>query len=134
MELNDFGAIIQFEWLRTALLRSNVELDEFIIMPNHFHGIISILNDDGRGTARRAPTSEQFGCPISRSLPTIIRLFKSASTKRINELRNTLAVLVWQRGYYEHIIRNENELNQVRQYVLDNPVKWDEDSENTDNH
>src|SRR5437870_387002 len=85
----------------------------------------------GRGTARRAPTSGRFGHPIPCSLPTIIGAFKSACTRRINEMEKTTGVL-WQRNYYEHIIRNESELNRVREYIADNPARWGEDIYNPD--
>jgi len=98
-------------------------------MPNHIHSII-ILVDGGRGTLQRAPTAEQFGKPTSDSIPTIVRLFKSATTKRINELRNTPGIPIWQRNYYEHIIRSEESLNRIRQYILDNPARWAFDREN----
>ena len=135
MLLNPCGEIVQEEWLRTATLRSNVELDEFVVMPNHFHGIIFIV--DGRGTARRAPTfvdiapvRERFGKPVRGSVPTILRSFKAAVTKRINESRSAPWTSVWQRNYYEHVIRNENELFEIRQYIQNNPMKWDLDPEN----
>jgi len=127
MILNEFGEIANNEWLKTADIRDNVELLEYIIMPNHMHGII-LLNDmdDRRGTARRAPTM-QFGKPIPRSLPTIIRSFKSAVTKQINILRNMPGVPVWQRNYYEHIIRNEKSYYQIAEYIRNNPLKWQDD-------
>jgi REP element-mobilizing transposase RayT len=118
MVLNELGKMVRDEWLKTGDLRKNVELDEFVIMPDHFHGIIHLC----RGTARRAPTSERFGNPVSGSIPTIIRSFKSAVTKRINEHRNTPGRYVWQRNYYEHIIRNDIELNEKRQYIKNNPI------------
>ena len=71
--------------MRTGDVRKNVGLDAFGVMPNHFHGIV-VLTDDGRGTARRAPTLEQFGKPVGGSLPTILRSFKSAVTKNINQI------------------------------------------------
>nr|WP_243664904.1 transposase [Rhodothermus marinus] len=101
MRLNRPGKIVYEEWFRTARLRPYVELrpDEFIVMPNHIHGIIrivDIIDDDNVVGARRrrAPTSgttlEQFGRPVPGSIPTIIRAFKSATTRRINEGRGTL--------------------------------------------
>ena len=131
MRLNDVGGMVHDEWLRTADMRPNVELDAFVVMPNHFHGII-ILHPDGRGTLQRTPTTtvEQFGKPTSNTVPTIVRLFKSASTKRINEHRGTPGVSVWQRNYYEHIIRNEESLNRIRQYIYENPARWDMDRNN----
>jgi len=73
---------------------------------------------------------EQFGKPVSGSFPTFIRAFKSATTKRINQLRNTQGTQIWQRNYYEHVIRNENELRKLREYILNNPEKWEIDREN----
>jgi putative transposase len=131
MRLTDFGAVAQTEWLRTAELRSNVALDAFVVMPNHVHGVVVIVGDE-EGTARRAPTikAEQFGKPAHGSLPTIVRAFKSAVTKRINEMRGTPGASVWQSRYYEHVIRNEDELHRVRRYIIDNPLRWELDTEN----
>ena len=127
MRLNAAGWIVQDEWTRTAVIRVRVILDAFIVMPNHFHGIILI---ECRGTLQRAPTLEQFGKPTSDSIPTIIRLFKSATTKRLNALRDTPGIPIWQRNYHEHIIRDESEFNRIREYVINNPAGWDKDEEN----
>jgi len=70
---------------------------------------------------------EQFGRPVSGSIPTIIRSFKSAVTKRINELRQTPGAKLWQRNYWEHIVRNEPELNRIREYIQNNPTQWEWD-------
>ena len=125
MRVNDRGKIVEEEWVRTAVLRPYVELDSFVVMPNHIHGI-TCIRDNGRNTARLAPTSGRFGRPIPCSLPTIIGAFKSACTRRINEMAKTAGV-VWQRNYYEHIIRNESELSRIRQYIGNNPGRWGED-------
>lgn len=123
MLLNELGQIVDNEWLKTEKIRKNVKMDNYIIMPNHFHGIINIR----WGTARRAHTKEQFGKPVAGSLPTIIRSFKSAVTKRINEIRNTQGQHVWQRNYYEHIIRDEFDLYRIREYIISNALNWDKD-------
>jgi REP element-mobilizing transposase RayT len=130
-QLNKFGNVVNKCWLEIPHHFPNVEVDAFAIMPNHIHGIMSIV-DNCRGTACRAPTEmiERFGKPTACSLPTIVRSFKSAATKRINALRKTPGARIWQRNYYEHVIRNEDDLNEIRQYILDNPVKWDMDEEN----
>jgi len=143
MRMNDEGRIVAEEWLNTGQIRDNVQLDEWVVMPNHFHGIVVIADDRRgtanirRGTARRAPTAmhhsttvEQFGKPVSGSIPTIIRSFKSAATKRINELRQMPGAKLWQRNYYEHIIRRDDEMNKIREYILNNPAQWAEDKEN----
>ena len=129
MVANQMGRIVEEEWLNTPILRSNVLLDTFVVMPNHFHGIIAITST-GRGAARRALTAERFGKPVSGSLATIIRSFKSATTKRINEIRDTPGQPCWQRNYYEHIIRSEEELTKARTYIIMNPLSWHLDREN----
>lgn len=123
--LNEFGIIVKHEWLKTGELHENVVLDEYIVMPNHFHCIILI-----EGTARRAPTIERYGHPTVNSLPTIIRSFKSAVTKQIHQILQTSIQPVWQRNYYEHTIRDENDLNMIREYIINNQLKWEFDSEN----
>lgn len=126
MILNKFGSIVRERWLRTAVLREYVELNYYIIMPNHFHGI-PILNC--RDTACCVPTNEKrkFGELFPGSLPVIVRSFKSAVTKRINELRNLSGKPVWQKNYYEHIIRNQNDLDNIRGYIELNPLNWEID-------
>lgn len=130
MELKACGRIVVEEWFKTGRLRPRIRLDAFVVMPNHVHGIIVIA--DGRGTLQRAPTKtvEKFGQPTSDSLPTIVRLFKSATTTRINRWRGRPGVAVWQRNYYEHIIRDEAEWGRIREYIETNPANWAEDGEN----
>ena len=131
MFLNKFGVIVKDKWLKTSQLRKNVKLDEYIIMPNHFHGII-ILEDinNQKDTARRVPTQESFGKPISGSVPSIIRSFKSAVTRLINLLSYPHKTIVWQNNYYEHTIRSEDELNTIREYIQNNPLRWEYDRDN----
>ncbi len=132
MRLNAAGRMVAFAWQAIADHFPQVDVDAFVVMPNHMHGII-VLIGDGRGTACRAPTREQFGKPVPGSIPTIMRSFKSAATKRINELRNTPGVPVWQRNYYEHVIRNEDDLARIREYIASNPLQWALDRENPAN-
>lgn len=128
MVLNELGKIVTSEWLITGKIRTNIDLDKFVVMPNHIHGIIVIVNDElRRGTKHRAPTMERFGKPTSNTIPTVIRGFKSAVTKKINIIRQSSGTPVWQHNYYEHIIRNEPELNRIRQYIMENPLKWQGD-------
>ena len=144
MQLNEYGQIAREEWMKTALIRGEIELDEFVIMPNHFHGIIWIVDGRGtarcRGTARRAPTGglgetsadftpthEQFGKPVVGSIPTIVRAFKSAVSRRFNLARCTPGNPVWQRNYWEHIIRDEKDLYNAQAYIMNNPAQWESD-------
>ena len=126
MKLAGIGMIADECWRGIPDHFSDTTLDSFTVMPNHVHGILIIR----RGTACRAPTMEQFGRPVANSLPTIIRSYKSAVTKQTNELRKTPGPPVWQRNYYEHVIRNEEDLSETREYITINPLRWDLDKEN----
>jgi putative transposase len=123
MVLNAFGRIVEVEWQNTGTIRPDVELDVFTVMPNHFHALL-FLHDERRGTLPRARRSESFGSPTSNSVPTIVRLFKSAVTTQINTIRNTRGNPVWQRGYHEHVVRDENDLHKIREYIENNALKW----------
>ena len=154
MMWNEFGELVKNEWLKTGIIRPNIVIDAFVVMPNHLHGILIITgNDDGRGfrggggrdTLQRVSTTksdmesdtgmgtktiEQFGKPTKNSIPTIVRLFKSTTTKQINQLRQTPMRPLWQHNYHEHIIRDNNELTRIRQYIINNPKRWKEDNLN----
>ena len=120
--LNEHGKIVADCWQWLAKQYPYVELDEWVVMPNHMHGIVVLC----KGGSRTAPTGKYK--PLGR----LIGAFKTTSTKRINALRKTPGARLWQRNYYEHAIRNEPDLNEIRQYILDNPVKWDMDENNPD--
>ena len=128
MVLSDFGKIAEECWRAIAEHFLNVELGAYVVMPNHVHGIIIIR----RGTIYRAPTVEQFGKPTQGSLPTIIRTYKAAVSRIIARKHN--ATGIWQRNYYEHIIRDENDLQNKTDYINANPMLWDEDDNNPHNN
>lgn len=136
MQLNGLGDIARDEWLKTADIRAEVVLDEFVVMPNHFHAIVWIVggnsvNRDDVGAHSRAPLQKPTTLHRpARSLGALVAGFKSAVTKRINEQRGTPGSVVWQRNYYEHVIRNESGLNDIRSYIQTNPAGWAEDAEN----
>jgi REP element-mobilizing transposase RayT len=133
VEFTDLGRIVDDEWCETARIRPNVELDQFVIMPNHIHGIVWLIaNDIGEGSQLTAPTTQRFGSPVSRSFPLIVRAFKASVTRRAREARRQPDLVVWQRNYFERVIRNERELDAARQYIIDNPRTWSEDAENPD--
>jgi len=135
--LNEYGRIAHNELQKTSEIRKNVDMDCFIVMPNHIHAIIVI--NDGRGTVHRVPTCnrvpmcnrvptvEQFGKPTSNSIPTIVRSYKSTVTKQINKLRDMPGIPIWQRNYYEHIIRNKQSYEKIQNYIIHNSQKWQND-------
>lgn len=127
MRLNDVGKIVEEEWLRTEEKRYEIELDFWVVMPNHFHGILLIANSRRDTACRTQSTSERFGKPLAGSIPTVLRAFKSASTRRVNELRGTPGAGLWQRNYWERIVRDQQELDLIRAYIQDNPARWHQD-------
>ncbi len=131
MRLNEAGGMVEWTWYDLPNHIDNIELDAFVVMPNHVHGIIIIREPVvGAGSvgagSEPAPTTKRHG------LPEIVRQFKTFSARRINRWRGTPGTPVWQRNYYEHIIRDEQSLNRIRQYILENPIRWQLDRENPD--
>lgn len=118
--LNSFVEIVIEEWLNTAILRNNIELDEYVLMPNHFHGIIVNRFQEYLDSNKEISSKLQ-----SNSLGAIIGQFKSISTKKIRKAG--LIEFSWQQGFYEHIIRNEKGLENIRKYIRLNPIKWELD-------
>jgi len=161
VRLNAFGQAVAETWLWLATQYGYVELDEWVVMPNHLHGIVVITDTDNGcptdgggvgggsrtaptvigatgggdgvgGGSRTAPTVIASTAPMVKRKPLgrLIGAFKTVSTKRINEYRGTPGVVVWQRNYYEHIIRDERSLNRIREYIAANPLRWHLDREN----
>ena len=126
MRLNKFGKIAEACWHEVPDHFRNVELGTFVVILNHVHGII-VINKFIVGAQHAAPlqTNVKPG-----SLGAVVRSYKSAVTKRINEMEKSPGAVVWQRNYYEHIIRNETEWNNIHLYIESNPINWDDDDEN----
>ena len=115
--LNEAGRMVEDTWLELSVQYPGIALDEHVVMPNHFHGIIVLQS------------------PAVLSLPDVVHRFKSLTTTRYrygvnNDNWPPFPGKLWQRNYYERIIRNENELHQIRQYIHDNPAQWESDNEN----
>jgi putative transposase len=130
VRLSEFGSLVREEWLHSSEIRNEIELDAFTRMPNHIHGIVVI---------QRPVSSSAMGfvgahgcAPIHRpprSLGSFIAGFKATSTRSVNRLRQSPGVLLWQRNYYEHIIRNDEEWDSLREYTENNPRNWEQDAE-----
>ena len=130
MRLNALGSIVSLQWQRTAHVRTSVKLDAFAIMPNHVHGIlfihVNIIRDTPYPSAKRDP--KQKAELHSGSLGAIIGQFKSAVTRQARRLEGMHDVQIWQRNYYEHVIRSEESLYDIRKYIAENPSRWSDDS------
>ncbi|MDA8431275.1 MAG: hypothetical protein M0T70_18635 [Geobacteraceae bacterium] len=165
MRLNGLGLAAEACWRAITNHFPNVQLAEFVIMPNHFHAILDITTsvsaeerdatnvgakqgssaspgfgdvDNIDGDCNKGEAGEAFASPlrdgtVSGSLGAVIQNFKSVSTRKINKMRNNPGCPVWQRNYYEHVIRNEDDLANIRQYITNNPLKWDLDENNPAN-
>jgi len=130
MRLNEWGEIAAECWRAIPDHFEHVTLDEYVIMPNHVHGIL-VIEDDWAGNVRATHASPvPPRGPQPRSIGAIVGSFKSATARRINDLRGTPDTRVWHRNYYEHVIRSEESLRQIRQYIADNPIHWADDREN----
>ena len=141
--LNACGRIAVEEWRRTAEVRDIVQLDAFVVMPNHVHGIIAIVgNNDVGATGPIAPATaapvaadaERPCGPEPNSLGAIIGQYKSGVTKRIQRLWDTSRQTLWQRNYYEHIIRGRKDLERICRYIADNPARWSRDRYHTNQY
>jgi putative transposase len=182
MILNTLGCIVRDCWEQSAEIRSEIELDEFVIMPNHFHAIVWLVETNAPRTnafvgAQHTETTNtgvgahgcapEMGSPSSKidviqpdndllsedlkfepqnrahsraplrsrpkSLSTLMAQFKATSTREINRTMKTPGFRLWQRNYYDHVIRNEPDLNRVQYYIVNNPATWAEDEENPRN-
>lgn len=139
MQLNRLGLVVAAHWKNLPKYHPRLKLDEFVVMPNHVHGIIFLADpfvgagfDDhlngltNNTLAKPAPTDAALPTQ-GHSISEIIRGFKTFSARQINQIRHITGVPVWQRNYYDRIIRNETSLQQIRQYIDNNPLSWQQD-------
>jgi len=163
IQFNEYGKIAYGALQKISEYIENIELDNYIVMPNHIHvilinpgnacrgGVSPPLHETTekvrtykQGEIRRANKKDRITWttmtnqggetpPLHRTLGQIVAYYKYQTTKEINRIRNTPGIPIWQRNYYEHIIRNENELNRIREYILNNPLQWDNDENNPAN-
>jgi REP element-mobilizing transposase RayT len=140
MMLNEYGEIVKTEWLKSVEIRAEIEIHAYCIMPNHFHAIAEIVAVGGTDVGANAIRPNDNGirpnieiCPNinggvchtplrspSRTVGALVRGFKSSVTKQIG-------FSIWQRNYYEHIIRNEKSYFTISEYIINNPAKWETD-------
>jgi REP element-mobilizing transposase RayT len=123
--LNQTGRIAGDEWLRLEKRFPYVNIEPYVVMPNHIHGILRINRIDA---THLGGSLEAFGKPVPGSIPTVIRSYKSSVTVRLQHLLHR-KVAVWQRGYYEHIVRDEVDWHRIAGYIAANAENWFEDEE-----
>jgi REP-associated tyrosine transposase len=149
--LNKIGSIVFETWQKMGIHFPGMLLDEFVVMPNHLHCILFIVYSRGEAFAKvnkgnsdselssingspRSDTANASPLPakgtVPDSLAAIIQNYKSVSTRKINKMMSNPGGKVWQRNYYEHVIRNEDETARIRKYIRENPLRWETDEEN----
>jgi putative transposase len=119
MQLNDFGKIVTDQWAKTAEIHKNIELDEWVVMPSHFHGML--IFTDTVGAIHESPLQMTIKQRRNMALPKLIGRFKMLTARNINQLRRTPGSPIGQRNYYEHIVRDKTVLNRIREYINTNP-------------
>ena len=143
MHLSAAGRVVERRWDRLPEHYPHVELDTFMVMPDHVHGVIVLADAPMPAELEVSPAPEgvsvgsrpedgrvRDAAPTKRrasgrhGLSEVVRGFKSFSGRRVNELRGTPGVALWRRGYFEHVVRNEEDLNRIRQYIVENPLRW----------
>ncbi len=129
MGLNQAGKIIHTVWHELPMHYAAIDLDVFVIMPNHVHGIIVLTGTSVVGAGLALPGSEG-AASSAPTLGNVMRTFKSLSAIRVNRVLMRTGQPLWQRNYYEHIIRNEARLYRIREYIVGNPQNWIMDPEN----
>ena len=151
MRVNRIGLLVEREWVRTGEIRPEVAIDVFGMMPNHLHGLITITpvddggNVGGTGVLERrvavggrahsgVPVQRESGGgpPVrrARSLSSIVGQFKASSTRVVNDALGIPGVRLWHRGFYEHVVRDDDDFARIAKYIVTNPERWETDEEN----
>ena len=147
MQLNEIGKIVIECWNRIPQHFFSTELDVYVVMPNHVHGVI-LLSTGGsksacppthaqpnrRGEVSSSPSSNRKHEVSSPTLGHVVAYFKYQSTKYINQHRDIPGTQIWQRNYYDHILRDDMDLQRIRQYITDNPMQWQLDQLHPNNY
>jgi len=132
MHLSPWGKAVRDEWLRSHSVRPTLTPDAYVVMPNHLHGIMMISAKD-RSTPVRPTVGAHSCAPLlrkPRSVASFVAQFKACATRRVNMARGTPGAPLWQRNYYEHIIRDADDYEAIRWYIESNPTRWAFDEEN----
>ncbi len=134
IRLSEFGLVLEGEWRRLEKRFSGLVLDEFVVMPDHFHGIVILSGEAARKNQPGGSYPSHHAPPIHEtqlvqgtkpgSLGAVIGAYKSSTARNINAMRRSPGAPVWQRNYYEHIVREPDELARIRAYIQANPNRW----------
>jgi REP element-mobilizing transposase RayT len=130
MVLNEYGRIAHEQWLQIPTRFANIELDAFVVMPNHIHGIIVIHTPAPHVNSGQPNSGQPQGLPLRKTIGDIVGVYKSIVANeclKIFKSNNETMGKIWQRNYWEHIIRDEKSFQKIAIYIENNPAKWQED-------
>lgn len=127
---NELGDILDHEWCQTLSSYPNIKTDKWIVMPNHFHGLVQILDFPLRNKGHINASKLQEYERRKMLIPKVVGKFKMQTAKLINQARNKIGRPLWMRGYWDRVVRNEAELSRIREYIVNNPLKWELDKLN----
>lgn len=129
--LSRIGRLVRDRWLEIPAHFKHIELEAFVVMPNHLHGILTI-NERARHAVplQGAHRPENLSAPVAGSIPTVIRSFKSATSKQTKAILKQPRFVLWQRGYYERVLRSSREFLSATCYIQENPANWARDEDN----
>jgi REP element-mobilizing transposase RayT len=145
MELSVEGKIALQEWEKSFMIRKELLCDKYVIMPNHIHAIVIIqkplipVETQGiasqsktQNIASKSETHNHVSLPKQlmrkpKSISSFVGAYKAAVSKRINEIHKLMSETIWQQSFYDHIIRNEDSLHKIREYIVNNPINWQTD-------
>lgn len=130
ISLSPAGAIAEATWPELPRHFPTLRSDEFVVMPNHVHGIIWLDNSDPAHARHALPLRPARRGPLPGSLAAVVAAFKAATTRQINQEAQSPVSPLWQRHYYDHIIRGDESLLLIRRYISENPLKWSLDPYN----
>jgi REP element-mobilizing transposase RayT len=134
IRLSAVGELVEAGWGAVAQSSPHVRLDSFVVMPNHIHGVL-VVEDNPRAKHSRVANASPLHRPPPKGTPggsisAIVQNFKATTTRRVHSLPTTKGLRLWQRGFYDHVIRDETDLARIRVYIEDNPLRWAQDEEN----
>lgn len=134
MHQNELGTILNKEWRESLSSYPNIKADQWVVMPNHFHGLIQILDFLPRNKGYVNTGHLSVNERRKMLIPKVIGKFKMHTSKSINQVFNQKGRSLWMRGYWDRVVRNEAELEKIRQYIVNNPLRWELDKLNPKNN
>ena len=134
MRCNQLGKILEQQWKTTISSFPGIKSDEWVVMPNHFHGLIHLLEHSEKRLVQTNTNDHAITTRRKMLIPKVVGKFKMQTSKLINQVLDRKGKTLWMRGYWDRVVRNEAELHRIREYIVNNPLKWELDRLNPKNN